>query len=150
MTMYPKLYLEFGKADNGWLPTIFSYGDFELNIEISDVPIDPMVQLCDALIQINKGIKCPERILWHLEPFCYYLQLELNDHEYKVTILESDNFDSQTRIIQDIIGDFDSIILPLYRGLKKFTSQSFGHPHWEEIANDRIAELSTLIKEKRT
>ncbi|MCR9152466.1 MAG: hypothetical protein NXI09_00020 [Bacteroidetes bacterium] len=96
MTEKGRIKIEFGIPEHGWLPAKLNYRDYQLELEISDVPLDPMVQLCDALIQISKGIKEPNRIIWHLEPYCYYLQLMITDGQYKVTILESDEFDSPT------------------------------------------------------
>ena len=45
-----KIQLEFGIPKNGWLQTTFNYGNYRLEFEISNIPLDPMVQLCDALI----------------------------------------------------------------------------------------------------
>jgi hypothetical protein len=70
MSKTDKMEIIFGIPEQGWLSTIFRYGDYELELEISDVPLDPMVQLCESLIQINKGIVTPARITWHLEPSC--------------------------------------------------------------------------------
>ena len=149
MSSENKIIIEFGVPEHGWLPTTFKFGDYQLELEISDVPLDPMVQLCDALIQINKGIKEPNRIIWHLEPYCYYLQLMIVDGQYKVVILESDEFDSLSTATKEILGSFEAIILPLYRGLKKFWSQSFKKPHWDELNPKRIDELTNLIKETK-
>ncbi|MEE9362137.1 MAG: hypothetical protein V3U92_06015 [Cellulophaga sp.] len=148
MTEKVGIKIEFGTPEHGWLPTTLNYKDYQLELEISDVPLDPMVQLCDALIQINKGIKEPNRIIWHLEPYCYYLQLMIIEGQYKATILESDEFDSPTKTTKEISGSFDEIILPLYRGLKTFWSQSFKKPHWDELDSKRIEELTDLIKIK--
>ena len=148
MTEKGRIKIEFGIPEHGWLPTKLNYRDYQLELEISDVPLDPMVQLCDTLIQISKGIKEPNRIIWHLEPYCYYLQLMITDGQYKATILESDEFDSPIKITKEIIGSFDEIVLPLYRGLKKFWSQSFKSPHWDELDSKRIEELTDLIKIK--
>lgn len=143
-----KIKIEFGIPEYGWLPTQFSYNDYELEFEISDVPLDPMVQLCDALIQIKEGIKEPKRIIWHLEPYCYYLQLKKVDGQYKANILESDEFNSLTKTTKEITGSFDEIILPLYHGLMKFCSKSFSKPHWDELDPKRIQKLTDLIKTK--
>lgn len=148
MTEKGRIKIEFGIPEHGWLPIKLNYRDYQLELEISDVPLDPMVQLCDTLIQISKGIKEPNRIIWHLEPYCYYLQLMITDGQYKATILESDELDSPTKITKEIIGSFDEIVLPLYRGLKKFWSQSFKSPHWDELDSKRIEELTDLIKIK--
>ncbi len=144
-----KIVIEFGIPENGWLLTTLNHKDFDLELDISDVPIDPMVQLCDALIEINKGINEPSRIIWHLEPYCYYLQLRKLESGYKAIISESDEFDSSTKITTEISGSFEEIILPLYRALKKFWSKSFKPPHWDELDPKRIEELTKLIKEKK-
>ena len=141
--------IEFGIPEHGWLPTNLTHKDFEIELEISDVPLDPIVQLCDALIEINKGIREPSRVIWHLEPYCYYLQLRKLDSGFKATILESDEFDSPTEIATEIYGTYKEIILPLYRALKKFWSKSFKPPHWDELDPKRIEELTKLIKEKK-
>ena len=144
-----KIVVEFGIPEHGWLITNLSYKDFELELDVSDVPIDPMVQLCDALIEINKGIREPSRVIWHLEPYCYYLQLKELENGYKALILESDEFDSPTKITAELSGSFEELILPFYRALKKFWSKSFKPPHWDEIDPKRIEELTELIKEKK-
>ncbi len=148
MQSHRSLNIIFGIPDHGWLPTVLQYEDFRLEVEISDVPIDPMTQLCDALIQINKGINISNRIIWHLEPYCYYLQLRKLDEKYMAIILASDEFDSPTKIVTEISGTFEEIIRPLYSALKKFWSKSFKPPHWVELDSKRIEELTKLIKEK--
>lgn len=149
MSALNKINLEFGIPRHGWLLTNFSYKDIVLELDISDVPVNPMTQLCDALIEINKGIAEPSRIIWHLEPYCYYLQLRKLDHRYMVIILESDEFNSPTKMTTEISGTFEEIILPLYRALKKFWSKSYSPPHWEALDSKRIEELTLLIKEKK-
>ena len=144
-----KITIEFGTPEHGWLLTNLSHKDFEIELDISDVPLDPMVQLCDALIEINKGISEPNRIIWHLEPYCYYLQLRKSESGYKAIILESDEFDSPTKITTEISGTFEEIILPFYKALKKFWSKSFKPPHWNELDPKRIEGLTELIKEKK-
>jgi len=149
--MPKKLKITFGRPEHGWLPTTLSYRDFELKIEISDVPINPMYQLLESLIQITKGIKSPDIVIWHLEPYCYYLQLEQHVKAYKLIILESDQLESPKKNHQEFIGDFESIILPLYRGLKKFWAVAYKPPHWDILDSKRMEQLTELIKqEKRT
>jgi len=65
--------IDFGEPEHGWLLMNFRYKDYALVLDISNVPVDPMFQLCDALIEINKGSTDTHRIIWHLEPYCYYL-----------------------------------------------------------------------------
>ena len=149
MTTITKIKLEFGVPKHGWLPIRLKYLDFVLDLDISDVPMDPMVQLCNALIQIIKGIPTPERIIWHLEPYTYYLQLEKNGDAYKAIILESDNFNGPAKQTKVIEGNFEAIILPLYRALKKFCANSYESPHWDSCHQERLQILTALIKQRK-
>lgn len=149
MIVSNKIEVEFGIPEHGWLLTNLVHKEFNLVLDISDVPLDPMVQLCDALIEISKGIKEPTRVIWHLEPYCYYLQLKKLENGYKALILESDEFDSPARVTKEISGTFEEIVLPFYRGLKKFWSKSFKLPHWDELDSKRIEQLTELIKKKK-
>jgi len=150
MESIAKISLKFGTPEFGWLPIKFKYQNFNLALDVSDVPVNPINQLCTCLIQINKGIKFPQIIVWHLEPRCYYLQLEKNDNNFNVKILESESLDSQMDLLIKFTGDFENIILPLYRGLKEFSSHLYSHPNWEIVNNERVEELTRLIKKNRT
>lgn len=149
MTESNKIKVEFGIPEHGWLLTNIVHKEFNLKLDISDVPLNPMVQLCDALIEISKGIKEPTRVIWHLEPYCYYLQLEKLEVDYKAIILESDEFDGPAKFTKEISGTFEEIVLPFYRAIKKFYSKTFKPPHWDELDSKRIEELTKLIKEKK-
>lgn len=147
--MTNKLKLICGIPKHGWLPLCLEWGRFTLELEVSDVPVDPMGQLCDALIQLNKGIGTPDEVLWHLEPYCYYLQLLAMDKGYQLVVSESEYWDSPKRPTQVLIGDFQTIILPLYRSLKQFWAKAHHPPHWEELDSERISILTDLIKDKK-
>jgi len=72
------------------------------------------------------------------------------ESNYSVAILESDNFESPKRATFQIVGRFESMILPMFRSLKKFASNTYEPPHWDELAMDRIEELKRLIKKKKS
>lgn len=149
MSSKNKLNLVFGTAYHGWLPTCLTYDDFMLEIEISDVLVDPMEQLCTALIQLLKGIREPVKVIWHLEPYCYYLQLEIVAKFYKISLLGSKGLDSPMALVKEIEGSFENLILPLYRAVKAFDSEGYNHLHWERLDEDRIIELTKLMKQKK-
>ncbi len=144
-----KFSIDFGTPDHGWLPLELVYGDFELKLDVSDVPVDPMVQLCDALIQLSKGIQTPDQIIWHLEPYCFYLQLKQSGDLYIVQISESENYEGPQNLIKEFNGSFEAIILPLYRAFKKFCSYGYSKPHWEVLDAQRVGELSALVKNSK-
>lgn len=147
--MRQSIRLVIGEPEHGWLPLVLEYGVFQLELEASDVPQDPMQQLCDALIQLNKGIAQPDQVIWHLEPHCYYLQLEMVDDGYKIQILESVNLDSPVTVVQVIYGTFETLVLPFYCSLKDFDAKAHQPPHWEELDPERIKLLTDLIKDKK-
>ena len=149
MSTIEKISIQFGIPIDGWLPTVFKFGNFELELEISDVPLNPMTQLCDSLIQLIEGGSQPEIIPWHLEPYCYYLQLIKTNNAYKAIILESENFDSPSKLTFEAIGNFESIILPIYRSLKNFHSKAYENPNWDKIESKRIEELKLLIEKEK-
>ena len=149
MSAIEKISIHFGIPEHGWLPTVFKYGNFALALDISDVPLNPMAQLCDSLIQLLKGIDKPQIIPWHLEPYCYYLQLNKMDTYYNATILESEDFDSSKKVTFEAKGNFESIVLPIYRGLKKFHSKEYGPPNWDKIDSKRIKELKRLVEKAK-
>lgn len=150
MSLVNKLYVEFGIPEHGWLPALFRQGDLSLKLDISDVPVDPMAQLCEALIELIKGTRKSGRITWHLEPYCYHLQLGRSDIIHTVTVLESDEFDGPTKMTTEISGTFEDVTLPFYKAFEEFCSKSFEPPHWNKLDPNRIETLTQLVKEKKT
>ena len=149
MSTIDKISIQFGIPEHGWLPTVFKFKDFELELDISDVPLNPMNQLCDSLIQLLKGIDEPDIVLWHLEPYCYYLKLKRIGENYKAIILESENYDSPTKLTFEAKGNLKSIVLPIYRSLKNFHSKAYLSPNWDLIESVRIEELKLLIEKEK-
>lgn len=145
-----KIKIDFGTPNVGWLPMNFQYGDFELTLNISRIPLDPIPQLLEALLLIHKGMPNPSKIIWHLEPKCYYFQLEKIDNQFIVKIFESAYFESPMQIVETFTGEYEDIILPLYRGLKKFSSGGYKEPHWGVLAEDKVVELTSLVKRRKT
>ena len=80
----PRLNIIFGEPMHGWLPVVFTAGDFKLDMDASDVPVDPLAQLVDALMKAIKGLK--SEVLWHLEPNGFYFTFEPQKDEYLVRI----------------------------------------------------------------
>jgi len=149
MKLSSKLEIEFSEPESGWLFVKIHFDDFNLEIGVSNIPSDPMVELCDTLIQINKGIQKPEIVIWHLEPYCYYLQLEKKEHDYIATILESDHYNSPKRVIKELKGTYETIILPLYRGLKKFHTMPLREHQWAKLNENRVDLLTQLVRSKK-
>lgn len=106
-----------------------------------------MEQLCDALIQLHKGIPLPQLVIWHLEPFCYYVQLERSADIFKAHILKSDEFESPMSPVQSFEGSYEEIVLPFYRAYKLFSTGKFKSPHWNETNLQRVEELTKHVND---
>lgn len=51
----PALFVEFGQPEHGWLPVTFKMGEFELAFHASDVSVNPLDSLCEALAVVPAG-----------------------------------------------------------------------------------------------
>jgi hypothetical protein len=149
MSTENKIQIEFEAIQSNWVPITFSYKDYQLELIASYLFCDPMVQLCDALIEICKGIKEPSPVSWDLESYCYHLQLVVADEQYKVIILEGNGFYAPATITREISGSFHEIILPLYRALKKFWSYSSSQSTLNKLESQRIEQLTKLMKKMK-
>ncbi|AXT50306.1 hypothetical protein D1818_05480 [Aquimarina sp. BL5] len=144
-----RIYIEFGIPEHGWLFMNFQWQDFSLEIDLSNVPTDPIEQLCDTLLQLSSGITNPSKVIWHLEPHCYYFEIKKLEKSYNIIISESDEFESKpVKLVKEFEGNYDQIILPLYRAIKKFNSYSYKKPHWDEMDSKRILKLTEQIKKE--
>ena len=109
-----------------------------------------MDELCNALIQIKKGIKTPDQVIWHLEPHCYYLHITNTGPLFHIQITESTDYLGPQQPVLSIRGGLMmKIIMPLYRGIKKFASFTYDESHWRKINPERIQYLTDLIKSKK-
>ncbi|MCH3885445.1 hypothetical protein [Tenacibaculum aquimarinum] len=147
MRKIDKIELNFGKPESGWLPTEFKYAEFELNFDASDVPKIPTDLLCECLISTLKGIE--SKMYWFLEPGYYMFELIPNGKKIELLISNSNVLNEKRKGIYKISGDFESIILPLFRSLKKFDTLEFKDNDWEKINEIELNKLTELIKERK-
>ncbi|WMI68249.1 hypothetical protein [Mangrovimonas sp. YM274] len=147
MEKIKKIELIFGKPENGWLPTIFRHVDFELSFDASDVPKNPTDLLCESLISTLKGIN--SEMYWFLEPEYYLFEIIPIENKFDLLISRSNIANEKLKQIYKISGGFDTIILPLYRSLKKFSSLEFGCQDWKKIDETELNKLTELITERK-
>ena len=143
-----KIKLRLGKPQNGWLPVQFKADNFEVSFEASDVPVDPIDQLCDALALALKGID--SEVWWHLEPAGYYFSFSSHDKILDLKIYSDVGQGSKRKLEYEINGNFEAILLPIYRGLKEFTSINNSEPHWPSISIEKSERLTKLIQHIKT
>jgi len=141
-----KIELTFGQPESGWLPVQVEHNNFKLAFFASNIPENPTDALCQLLILALNGIE--SEMFWNLEPELYTFRLTPERKEFTLKILKKDDENKPSSPIEQIDGDFDSIILPIYRTLKKFNNSEFEKSDWTKIKNSKIEKLTTLIAEK--
>jgi hypothetical protein len=143
-----KIELNFGNPEHGWLPVEFKYAEFELNFDASDVPKIPTDLLCECLVSILKGLET--KMYWFLEPGHYLFEFVPNGKVIDLLISASNASIAKHKGMYKITGSYDSIILPMYRTLKKFNTIEFNELDWEKIDRVKLDELTELINKRKT
>ncbi len=143
----PALQLQFGTPKHGWLTVELRSQQFKLKFDASDVPANPIEQLCDALINILKGIE--SEVWWNLEPKGYYFEFKRVEEKFMLTITANDGMDENRETKFTLTGDFESIIFPLYQSIEKFASSNFEKKHWPTINPQKMKNLISIIKEQK-
>lgn len=91
-----------------------------MEFNASNAPENPIDILCESLILALHRIET--EICWNLEPARYYFELKPNGKDIEIKILKSNGTTKNRNLIYTINGNFESVILPLYRSLKKFNT----------------------------
>lgn len=138
-----KLKIEFGQPEHGWLPVNLRHGDFELKFEASDVPINPIDQLISGIRQITKGIST--EVWWHLEPAGYYFDFDKTGDKYNLRIAFAKNDTADKELVHETCGEFEDIVMPFYRSIMSFFSQTIEEPHWPKTDEREIKAFHSCI-----
>ncbi|WJJ96577.1 hypothetical protein [Algibacter luteus] len=147
MTKPTKIELKFGNPKNGWLPIGLKSQDFELEFNASNIPENPVDKLCESLILVMNGME--KEICWNLEPECYFFKLKSSRKGIDFIISKSGGIIENRNLIYELNGNFESVILPIYRSLKKFSTLEFDKTDWEEIDQIKLNKLTKLITERK-
>jgi hypothetical protein len=147
LTKTRNIELNLGNPQNGWLPIDFKSDQFELSFISSNVPENPTDKMCDALILCLKDVET--EFQWNLEPDIYTFKLTPNRNLIKLSISKSNGSKVQN-LIYDFDGYFNSVILPMYRSLKKFNTLEYGKTDWTIIDHGKLNKLTELITSKKT
>jgi len=142
-----KIELNLGNPENGWLPIEFKSGEFELNFTTSKIPENPTDKMCDALILCLKGVESEFR--WNIEPGIYFFKLTPSGNFTNLSISESKGSEVQN-LTHEFNGNFNSVILPMYRSLKKFSTLKFEQSDWTKIDGEKLNKLTQLVTDKKT
>lgn len=147
LTNTQKIKLNLGKPKSGWLPIELKFVDFGLEFIASNIPENPTDQLCESLILATNGVKT--EICWNLEPEYYFFELEPFGKNINLSITKSDGLTDSRNLIYKVIGDFESLILPMYRSLRKFSTLEFNKTDWTKIDQIKLNKLTVLVADKK-
>lgn len=73
----------------------------------------------------------------------------MNGAEYDISIYKS-NRQKNLELISEWTGGFDSVILPMYRGLKKHISEEFDQADWNKIDQQILEKLHDVVAKRKT
>lgn len=143
-----KLKCRFGVPDHGWLRFCLNADAYLLDVEISDVPVNPVDALVFGLERTFDGLDA--EVWLNLEPASYYLcfnpvqadnvrlSIEFSERETQSQRLRSTVFDN--------VGSKAQVILPFWRALKEFASQPYAEPAWPKCDFEGLSRLDERIK----
>ncbi len=133
------LKIEFETPEHGWMPVKIIYGDVEEHFDVSDVPVDPISQLEDALDSAITG--GGGEVWWHLEPAGYYLNLHAERGSYRMKLEYSVNSMKESReLVFEFLGSIEETLIPLWRSLRKLQSYNWSEFKVSEKAIDSITK----------
>ena len=147
MTKPRKIELNLGNPKSGWLPIVIKSADFELEFIASNIPENPTDKLCEFLILAVNGIET--EICWNLEPECYFFELKQIGKGIELNISKSGGITENRNLIYELNGNFESVILQMYRSLKKFSTLEFNKADWKKIDQIKLNKLTELVTERK-
>jgi len=119
------LNIEFKEPTSGWLPVTIRFRDIEEVFYASSIPENPISKLEDALNSAIIG--WGGEVWWHLEPAGYYLSLHSDNDKFKVNLEYSINSMAGGREpVFEYKGDFENVVIPIWRSLRKLQSNNWG------------------------
>jgi len=142
-----KLKCKLGVPQHGWLPILLTYGDFRLEMDVSDVPVNSVDLLVHSLSRVIDGLESD--VWWHLEPASYTFSFspkEMDKFSFGVSFLDGSVGDEKSQHIFECTGSRDEIILPFWRAVMEFASHSYTEPEWPAIDELALTRLTTKIR----
>ncbi len=140
--MKKPLSITFGTPEHGWLSVDILLDDYVLNIHVSDVPVNPLELLCDALFNLNADNK--SEVWWHLEPTSVFFEFKKFAKNYQLTIMTADRPESERTVEKILDGSFQEIIEPFINALALFYSKTYDDQHWPTVETKKINRLQLL------
>jgi hypothetical protein len=143
----PLLKLSFEPPHHGWLPLRIETSEIYEELTASDVPNNPIEDLCDALFKVKRGETAS---VWlHLEPDGYFLDIEPSGETVLVRLtFAPDSERKRGQELFSIRGGYADMMLVFWRFLRKFEAAKFEEPHWPPTELKGLVGLGSSIKQR--
>jgi hypothetical protein len=139
------LTVTFGKPEHGWLPVSIQLGEKRLEFDASDVPVNPVDELVEALLAVMDGY--PKTVWWNLESLSYTFHFtpQYGEVEFRIT------FEGYSGV-EDIMA----VTLPRQEMLSSFWSAiqtllayKLGEHDWPEASAKNLKALEEKLQKLR-
>jgi len=137
--------ISFEHPRHGWLPLRVEGAGRVIEFTASDVPNDPVAELCDALFLAARGESAT--VWWNLEPDGYYLHLEplAPNTTLRLTFAPHSARAKEEEVLS-VTAPTNRVLLVLWRFLRRFESAAFTEPHWPPVNFKGLEALGQRIK----
>jgi hypothetical protein len=139
--------IDLGEPQYGWLPVTFCAETFELVLDASAVPINPLEALCEMLAVVVAGGSA--RVQWPLEPAECWFDFENQAGDIVLTITERPSRTHPLTQVFRVAGTSKQVLMPFLRALSQFTARSYSETHWPKLSKHKLAQLNQLLKNSR-
>lgn len=140
----PTLFVEFGKPAHGWLPVKLQADAFLLEFHASDVPVNPLELLCEALAVVPAGGSA--KVMWHLEPTVYWFSFKNQAGEVVLEIAKALGYNQPGTRVLRLAGSIRTILRPFYKALTDFAGHKYSESHWPTLAASRLRPIGQLLR----
>jgi hypothetical protein len=141
----PEVRFSFSSPSNGWLPIRIQLGDTVTEFVASDVPNNPIEELCNAVASTASGRD--SKVWWNLEPDGYFFELSNTEEQIQLRLFFAKNSEEGSKSeIASATGSKPEILLPLWRALRQFESLQAQEPHWPSTHLAGLNELRDVLQ----
>jgi hypothetical protein len=137
------LRVAFGKPEHGWLPVSIRLGEKLLEFDASDVPVNPVDELVEALLAVTDGH--PKTVWWHLEPLGYYCYFTPQSKEVQLRITFEGHFGGEQEITIAILPKQD-VLLAFWSAIQTLLSYDLGEYDWPKLAVENLRILEEKMQ----
>ena len=134
---------------DGWLRLELAIEGRTIELDVSDVPNNPVQELLDAIDGAASGTATS--VWWHLEPdgyLMYFLPIE-GDIDFTLAFAPRSEQRS-AQVIASTRGGRRKILMPFLGFLRDFQARSYQEPHWPPVDFHRLQAVKARLNPGET